>query len=208
MLEKINKKGIEKKFVFKNDAAARYIFFALKNDLGGLGGYQMYFWESSILSDIYYDRADLSFSRKGIIHRYREEYEGDLPVFKMTMKDRKLTGTGYEFQKKEGEKQNGNAPEYFELEGENLQKVAAIRTYRMTIAVLTEQNWPIGLIHCDQSSALEPDGTVKKKFYEIELQYEQDSQVAKDMENFSVIIQKTFDLLPVNKTKLERALDI
>lgn len=204
----MKKKGLEKKFVFQNDAAARYIFFALKNDIGGLDDYQLNFSEFVIHLDTYYDTPDLAFSQQGEIHRYREKRAGGDPVYFRTEKKRILIGDTFKFDKKEDDIDIMDVPETFQVEGKSLPHIVTIRTYRIIIAVHNNQGQQIFQIHCDQSTVLKPDGAVKKRFYEIELQHAKADKELDNMEIFSHLIQEMFNLSPIHKSKIERALDI
>lgn len=204
----MEKKGLEKKFVFQNDAAARYIFFALKNDIGGFDDYQLNFCEFVIHSDTYYDTPDLAFSQQGEIHRYREKRAGGDPVYFRTEKKRILIGDTFKFKKHDKEIDITDVPDTFQVEGKSLPQIVTIRTYRMIIAVLNNQGQQIFQIHCDQSTVLNPDGAVRKQFYEIELQHAKADKELDNMEIFSRLIQEMFNLSPIHKSKIERALDI
>ncbi|RLC22333.1 MAG: hypothetical protein DRI57_00065 [Deltaproteobacteria bacterium] len=200
------RRGLEKKFVFQNDAAARYIFFALKNDVGGLENCRLHFREAKILLDIYYDKPELAFTRRGNIYRYREERAGSDPVYIRTIKKRVLQEATYEYRKEEEYKEE-KAPGVMEADGERLDRVVKIRTYRMIIDVLQNQQ-NIAHIHCDQSMALNTDGSVMRKFYEVELLDETDRDSSEAMTEFSEFFQNTFNLVPMSRSKIERALDM
>lgn len=205
----VQKDFLETKLVFPNDVVARYIFFALKNDLGGLEGCRLGFKEFVILVDTYFDTPDLSFSRKGETRRFREEWSGSAPSFRKDLKRRSIfKEESLSYQKIEVLSDQDEVPASVTAKGERLSPVAKIQNFRMIIAVLSEKNRPLGLMHCDQSAVLGADDVVSRQFYEIELHYPKKADHAVPMERFSEILQKTFNLSVINRSKLERALDI
>jgi len=195
-------KTLENKFVFQDDTAARYIFFALKNDLGGLGDYQISFQDTRVFTDTYFDAPDFRLSRNSECHRYREERHGSELVFLETVKKRTLQENTYIYEKAEAGKTY--LPESVGTPPDILMPVGKIRTYRMVFDLLTRDRQRIGTMHCDQSAALYADGSVNRKFYEIELHY--DTPAA--MTGFSNLLQNTFNLIPIRRPKLERALGV
>ncbi len=189
---------VEKKLVFENDTAARYIFFALKNDLGGMEGFQLGFKEFVIHMDTYSDTKDFDLTRSGKVRRKREKWSGSEPVSAHEEKRRKFLENTCAYQKKTVEKGRDD---------EELKTVAVIQTYRMMIAVITDQKKPVGMMHCDRSMVLDEKGSEQKQFYEIELHYPDNQESSEAMQRFSRLLQNTFHLTPISFSKLERALD-
>lgn len=203
------KQHLEKKMVFPNDDMARYIFFALRHDLGGLGGYRLGFRELVILMDTYFDTPELKFSRQGETRRFREEWSGSAPTFRRDRKKRaRLREKTLSYQKVEAQSDRAEAPGSIIAEGLTMARVARIQSFRMIIAVLSEDKRPLGIMHCDQSSSIQKDGSVGKPFYEIELHYPPEADYATPMNQFSDTLQRTFNLSITHRSKLERALHV
>lgn len=206
---KNRKDFVETKLVFPNDVMARYIFFALKNDLGGLEGYRLGFKEFVILMDAYFDTPDLKFSRMGETRRFREEWSGSSPTFRKDLKQRTLfKEETLSYKKVEAKSDQEAVPDTITVKGIRLPQVARIQNFRMIVAVLSEENHPMGIMHCDQSSVIGEDGSVGRQFFEIELHYPQEAGHTDSMNRFSSILQTTFNLSVTRRSKLERALDI
>ncbi len=200
-----DKSTLENKFVFQDDTAARYIFFALKNDMGGLGGYEIRYQNHRILSDTYFDRPDFRLSRNGECRRYRRQEDEDTGYIE-TIKERFLQRDTNTYTYRKTECKKDALPQFIETDGESLQIMGRIRTYRMIFDILLPNRGVMGRMHCDQSASLHSDGSVNRNFYEIELHYDDDAHSLESMRAFSNLLQNTFNLIPIRGPKLERAL--
>lgn len=199
----------EKKYVFQNDAAARYVFFALSNDRSGFDGFDLKMVKTVTHYDKYYDTAAMKLNGAGEAHRVRCVTQGHSEQYERTIKTREQHGATYRYlkQKKGVEKADFDnyTPDKSD-DGQPLEYIATIRCFRSIFSVNSPEEEEIARMHLDQFMAEKTESRDRLRFYEIELVFSHLHRKA--AETFAHLLQNAFNLIAIRRAKIERALGL
>ena len=196
----------ETKFVFQNDFAARQIFQALKNSLEKIEGYLVRSSGTQVLVDVYFDSHDLVHHREGESIRDRKTIVDGRPTYARTVKSKTLHDNIYRYYTDNKLIDVTSCGQCNTLPINGLVEIVQIQTTRTLLNFEDYPDHNAVEMHLDESLIMNSFGENKKIFFEIELVCDHNHLL--HLEAVKNYIASAFNLIPIRRSKLERALGV